>query len=84
MNPTSSTAARRIHLLGVGGTGMGAFASLLQQAGYAVTGSDQNLYPPMSEMLKQWGIEAMTPYAPENLDRARPDLVVVGNVIRRD
>src|SRR5690606_15502943 len=54
------------------------------QAGYAVTGSDQNLYPPMSEMLKQWGIEAMTPYAPENLDRARPDLVVVGNVIRRD
>lgn len=75
---------RRIHLLGVGGTGMGAFAALLQAAGYEVTGSDQNVYPPMSEMLVRWGIEALTPYAPENLDRARPDLVVVGNVARRD
>jgi len=80
----TTAAARRIHLLGVGGTGMGAFAYLLKQAGYEVTGSDQNLYPPMSEMLKEWRIEVLTPYAPENLDRARPDLVVVGNVIRRD
>lgn len=63
---------------------MGAFARLLQEAGYEVTGSDQNLYPPMSEMLVQWGIEAHSPYAPENLDACRPDLVVVGNVIRRD
>lgn len=77
-------AAQRIHLLGVGGTGMGAFAYLLEQAGHVVTGSDQNLYPPMSEMLKEWGIEVLTPYAPENLDRVRPDLVVVGNVIRRE
>jgi len=76
--------ARRVHLLGVGGTGMGAFAYLLQQAGYEVTGSDQNLYPPMSEMLERWGIPALSPYDPANLDRARPDLVVVGNVIRRD
>src|SRR5690606_23510464 len=70
--------ARRVHLLGVGGTGMGAFAYLLQQAGYEVTGSDQNLYPPMSEMLERWGIPALSPYDPANLDRARPDLVVVG------
>ena len=63
---------------------MGAFASLLQQAGYEVTGSDQNLYPPMSEMLEAWGISALSPYRPENLDVAKPDLVVVGNVIRRD
>jgi len=76
--------ARRVHLLGVGGTGMGAFAYLLQQAGYEVTGSDQNLYPPMSEMLERWGIPALSPYDPANLDQARPDLVVVGNVIRRD
>jgi len=74
---------RRIHLLGVGGTGMGAFAALLQAAGYEVSGSDENLYPPMSEMLPKWGIRTFTPYAPENLDAARPDLVVVGNVIRR-
>jgi len=74
---------RRIHLLGVGGTGMGAFAALLQAAGFEVSGSDENLYPPMSEMLPAWGIRTFTPYAPSNLDAARPDLVVVGNVIRR-
>lgn len=84
MSQTISPNTKRIHLLGVGGTGMGAFASLLQQAGYEVSGSDQNLYPPMSEMLEAWGIPALSPYRPENLDAARPDLVVVGNVIRRD
>lgn len=74
---------RRIHLLGVAGTGMGAFAALLKAAGYEVTGSDQNVYPPMSDMLAQWKIPTLTPYRPENLDEARPDLVVVGNVIRK-
>jgi UDP-N-acetylmuramate: L-alanyl-gamma-D-glutamyl-meso-diaminopimelate ligase len=74
---------RRIHLVGVAGTGMGAFAGMLQAAGYVVTGSDENVYPPMSDMLRAWGIETYTPYAPENLDRASPDLVIIGNVIRR-
>ena len=74
---------RRIHLVGVAGTGMGAFAGMLKAAGYAVTGSDENVYPPMSDMLREWGIEVFTPYAPENLGRAAPDLVVIGNVIRR-
>lgn len=74
---------RRIHLLGVAGTGMGAFAALLKAAGYEVTGSDENVYPPMSDMLAQWGIPALSPYRPENLDQVKPDLVVVGNVIRR-
>lgn len=74
---------RRIHLVGVGGTGMGSFAGMLKAAGYEVTGSDENVYPPMSDMLRTWGIPAMTPYAPANLDAARPDLVIIGNVIRR-
>ena len=74
---------RRIHLVGVGGTGMGSFAGLLKAARYEVTGSDQNVYPPMSDMLTRWGVETMTPYSADNLDRARPDLVVIGNVIRR-
>ncbi len=74
---------RRIHLVGVAGTGMGSFAGMLKAAGYEVTGSDENVYPPMSDMLKAWGIEALTPYAPGNLDRAKPDLVIIGNVIRR-
>jgi UDP-N-acetylmuramate: L-alanyl-gamma-D-glutamyl-meso-diaminopimelate ligase len=74
---------RRIHLVGVAGTGMGSFAGMLESAGYEVTGSDENVYPPMSDMLAEWGVEVMTPYSPENLDRARPDLVIIGNVIRR-
>jgi len=74
---------RRLHLLGVAGTGMGAFAGMLKTAGYAVTGSDQNVFPPMSEALREWGIPVLTPYDPANLDTAKPDLVVVGNVIRR-
>ena len=75
---------KRIHLVGVAGTGMGSFAGMLKAAGYDVTGSDANVYPPMSDMLRAWGIDVMTPYGAENLDRARPDLVIIGNVIRRE
>jgi len=74
---------RRIHLVGVAGTGMGSFAGMLKTAGYEVTGSDENVYPPMSDMLAAWGVQVMTPYSPANLDAARPDLVIIGNVIRR-
>ncbi|WP_242394945.1 UDP-N-acetylmuramate--L-alanine ligase [Anaeromyxobacter oryzisoli] len=74
---------KRIHLIGVAGTGMGSFAGMLKAAGYAVTGSDENVYPPMSTQLERWGIGVMTPYAPANLDAARADLVVVGNVVRK-
>lgn len=74
---------RRIHLVGVAGTGMGAFAGMLKTAGYIVTGSDENVYPPMSDMLRAWEIEVFTPYAAANIDKARPDLVIIGNVIRR-
>jgi UDP-N-acetylmuramate: L-alanyl-gamma-D-glutamyl-meso-diaminopimelate ligase len=76
-------AVRRIHLVGVAGTGMGSFAGMLKAAGFDVTGSDQNVYPPMSDMLRAWGIPVLAPYDPANLDAARPDLVVIGNVIRR-
>ena len=63
---------------------MGSFAGMLKAAGYEVTGSDENVYPPMSDMLAAWGIEAHhARTAPENLDAAKPDLVIIGNVIRR-
>jgi UDP-N-acetylmuramate-alanine ligase len=62
---------------------MGSFAGMLKAAGYEVTGSDENVYPPMSDMLAAWGVQVMTPYSPANLDAARPDLVIIGNVIRR-
>jgi UDP-N-acetylmuramate: L-alanyl-gamma-D-glutamyl-meso-diaminopimelate ligase len=79
---TDWSTVKRIHLIGVAGTGMGSFAGMLKAAGHEVTGSDENVYPPMSTQLERWGIEVMTPYRAENLDRARPDLVVVGNVVR--
>ena len=56
-----------IHLIGIAGTGMGAFAGLLKQAGYNVRGSDQNAYPPMSNKLADWQIPVATPYDENNL-----------------
>lgn len=83
MTKAAAARARSFHLVGIAGTGMGAFAGLLKQAGYAVRGSDMNVYPPMSDKLRDWDIEVRTPYAAENLDPP-PDLVVIGNVIRRE
>jgi len=72
-----------IHLMAICGTGMGAFAGLLKEAGYQVCGSDANVYPPMSTQLEEQGIDLMRGYAATNL-ASGPDLVVVGNAIRRD
>jgi UDP-N-acetylmuramate: L-alanyl-gamma-D-glutamyl-meso-diaminopimelate ligase len=73
----------KVHLIGIGGTGMGAVAGLLAAAGHEVRGSDAAVYPPMSEQLKALGVPVMMPYAPENLDWG-PELVVVGNVHGKD
>lgn len=72
---------KTIHLMAVCGTGMGAFAGLLKEAGYSVRGSDAGVYPPMSDQLQEQGIELMEGFSGDNLDPA-PDLVVVGNAIR--
>ncbi len=61
---------------------MGTFAGMLAARGFEVRGSDGGCYPPMSDLLAEWGIEVMQGYRPENLDW-NPDLVIVGNVIRR-
>ena len=75
----------RIYLLGIAGTGMGSFAGLLRAAGHEVCGSDENVYPPMSDKLAEWNIRTFTPYSAGNLDKAGPiDLAVVGNVIRAE
>lgn len=73
---------RHIHLMGVCGTGVGALAGMLKKAGFRVTGSDQHVYPPMSDFLAGMGISARMGYSADNL-QPRPDLVVVGNVITR-
>ena len=74
-------AVRHIHVMGICGTGMAAIAGMFKESGYWVTGSDQNVYPPMSDFLAQAGIDVMQGYVPENLE-PRPDLVIVGNVIQ--
>ncbi len=79
----NSNSTQHIHLLGICGTGMAALAGILQEQGYQVTGSDEHAYPPMSTFLEALGIPVKNGYAPENLFPA-PDLVVVGNVIRRE
>jgi UDP-N-acetylmuramate: L-alanyl-gamma-D-glutamyl-meso-diaminopimelate ligase len=70
------------HLLGIGGTAMASLAGLLRAAGHTVTGSDENVYPPMSDLLRAIGIPYCEGYRPENLEPA-PDMVVVGNAISR-
>lgn len=71
-----------IHLMGICGTAMASLAGMLQDLGFKVTGSDQNVYPPMSTMLRKLGIEIKEGYKKENLV-PRPDFVIVGNVITR-
>lgn len=73
---------RHIHLMGICGTAVGALAGMLQAQGYQVTGSDQQVYPPMSDYLASLDIQVTSGYRPENLE-PRPDLVIVGNVITR-
>jgi len=72
-----------IYLLGIGGTGMGAFAGLLQRKGHRVCGSDSAVYSPMKEKLREWNIPYRTPYDTNNLP-ANCDLAIIGNVIRKD
>jgi UDP-N-acetylmuramate: L-alanyl-gamma-D-glutamyl-meso-diaminopimelate ligase len=71
-----------IHILGIGGTFMGGVAAIAKAAGFRVTGSDLNVYPPMSTQLKALGIEFVEGYGAEQLD-LKPDMVVVGNALSR-
>lgn len=71
-----------IHILGACGTFMGGIAAIARQAGHEVTGSDANVYPPMSSQLEALGIKLIEGYDSEQI-RIRPDLWVIGNVITR-
>jgi UDP-N-acetylmuramate: L-alanyl-gamma-D-glutamyl-meso-diaminopimelate ligase len=72
-----------IHCIAIGGTGMAPLACLLQDAGHRVRGSDGPLYPPMSDLLAAAGIRPLAGFDAAHLE-PRPDLVVVGNAVRRD
>ncbi|ERM58750.1 MULTISPECIES: UDP-N-acetylmuramate:L-alanyl-gamma-D-glutamyl-meso-diaminopimelate ligase [Vibrio] len=71
-----------IHILGICGTFMGGAAVLARQLGHKVTGSDANVYPPMSTLLESQGIEIIEGFDPSQLE-PRPDLVVIGNAMSR-
>jgi UDP-N-acetylmuramate: L-alanyl-gamma-D-glutamyl-meso-diaminopimelate ligase len=73
---------RHVHFLGICGTAMGAVAAAMRAQGYTVTGSDTNVYPPMSTFLESRGIKITSGYRAENLP-AKADLIVVGNAISR-
>src|ERR1051326_8636092 len=73
---------KHYHLIGICGTAMASLAGSLIAQGHKVTGSDENVYPPMSLELKRLGIPVFEGYRPENL-RERPDIVVIGNAISR-
>lgn len=74
--------SKRVHILGICGTFMGGVALLARELGYEVTGSDVNVYPPMSTMLDTAGIAVQEGYSSEYLKPA-PDLVVIGNALSR-
>jgi UDP-N-acetylmuramate: L-alanyl-gamma-D-glutamyl-meso-diaminopimelate ligase len=94
--PYDPARLRHVHFIAIGGTGMGSLAGLLKARGIRITGSDKKLYPPMSTALADWGIEPIEGFAADNVlspragrgadggSDGRPDLVVIGNAVRRD
>ncbi len=70
------------HLIGICGTAMASLAGMLQARGHKVTGSDQNVYPPMSTQLEALGIEILSGYKRENADIGA-DCIIVGNAVSR-
>ena len=81
MNELPSTGSH-IHLIAVCGVGMASLAGLLKSHGYRVTGSDQNIYPPMSTYLVEIGVNVQTGFDAAHL-ADRPDLVIIGNAVSR-
>ncbi len=76
------TTPLHIHILGICGTFMGGIAVIAKQSGFRVSGSDQQVYPPMSTQLQEQGITLMEGYKAENLTD-KPDLVIIGNALSR-
>jgi len=75
-------ARKKFHFLGICGTAMASVAAALQERGFKVTGSDENVYPPMSSFLQKKGIAVKEGYRAENIP-ADADVVVIGNAMKR-
>jgi UDP-N-acetylmuramate: L-alanyl-gamma-D-glutamyl-meso-diaminopimelate ligase len=78
----TKSAPQKFHFLAICGTAMGSVAAALKERGFTVTGSDENIYPPMSAFLQERGITLKEGYRPENIP-TDSDVVVVGNAIKR-
>jgi UDP-N-acetylmuramate: L-alanyl-gamma-D-glutamyl-meso-diaminopimelate ligase len=78
----TKVAPQKFHFIGIAGTAMGSVAAALQERGFKVTGSDENIYPPMSIFLEEHGIKLHQGYAKENIP-ADADVVVIGNAMKR-
>jgi UDP-N-acetylmuramate: L-alanyl-gamma-D-glutamyl-meso-diaminopimelate ligase len=74
---------KSIHMIAICGTGMGALASMLKDMGFEITGSDQKVYPPMSEFLSSKDIKITEGFSENNVAYG-PDLVIVGNAVSKD
>ena len=74
---------KKYYLVGICGTAMASLAGMLKSTGYAVSGSDSDVYPPMSIYLEELGIRVYNGYKSENLLDATPDIVVIGNALSR-
>ena len=73
---------KSVHFVGICGTAMASVAAMCRELGYIVTGSDENVYPPMSTFLESRGIRILQGYQESNLDH-RPELIVIGNALKR-
>ncbi|HYF04308.1 MAG TPA: UDP-N-acetylmuramate--L-alanine ligase [Patescibacteria group bacterium] len=71
------------YFLGIAGTAMGSVAAALAKLGYTVYGADHQVYPPMSDYLKENGIVYTEGYSPDDIIKTQPDVIVVGNAIAR-
>jgi len=80
---TSNEKIKSIYMIAICGTGMASLAGLLQKSGYRVTGSDSNIYPPMSTLLESAGIKVKPGYQRKNIAN-NIDKVVIGNAVSRD
>ena len=75
-------ASSGMHFVGICGTAMASVAAMCRELGQTVTGSDENVYPPMSTFLESRGIRILSGFRNSNLDH-HPDLIIIGNAMKR-
>src|SRR5450631_1085987 len=83
METSPAKVGLRIYFMGICGTAMGNAALLARAAGNTVIGADSNVYPPMSTVLAEAGVQVHEGYDPKRLEALAPDMVVIGNAMTR-